>query len=98
MRTKASVFLFLLVATAGGLQAEHYSLYNSGTLAESVENPWVSVFDNAGGVVAAHFFIPTVNGDGFLQGDAAEAGRELLVWDRKRQQPLSEPDAEDDLN
>lgn len=98
MRTKASVFLFLLVATAGGLQAQHYSLYNSGTLAESVENPWVSVFDNACGFVASNFFIPTVNGDGFLQGDAAEAGREFLFWDRKLQQPLSDPDAKNHLN
>src|SRR3546814_12190504 len=67
---------------AGGLQAQHYSLYNSGTLAESVENPWVSVFEDACGIVVSNFFIPTINGDGFLQGDAAQGGREYIFWNQ----------------
>lgn len=98
MRIKASIFLLLLVSGIGGVRAQHYSLYNSGTLAESVENPWVSAFDEACGFVASNFFIPTVNGDGFLQGDAAESSREYLFWDRKLQEPLGDPQAKNYLN
>src|SRR3546814_591366 len=83
MNIKTRIYILLLLLWAGGLQAQHYSLYNSGTLAESVENPWVSVFEDACGIVASNFFIPTINGDGFLQGDAAQGGREYIFWNRK---------------
>ncbi|HYH56303.1 MAG TPA: DUF5723 family protein, partial [Anseongella sp.] len=89
MRVKAAIFLCILGLGYGDLGAQHYSLYNSGTLAESVENPWVSVFEGTCKKVASNFFIPTVNGDGFLEGDAAEGGRESLFWGRGMQDTLS---------
>lgn len=98
MKVNASIFLFLLTICGSQLQAQHYSLYNSGTLAESVENPWVSAFEGACGIIASNFFIPTVNGDGFLQGDGAEAGREYLFWNQKMQQPLSDPQGKNHAN
>ncbi|QEC53418.1 hypothetical protein EDD80_103168 [Anseongella ginsenosidimutans] len=98
MRIKASIFLFLLILGYGSIQAQHYSLYNSRTLAESVENPWVSAFEDACGIVASNFFIPTVNGDGFLQGDGAEAGRNFLFWNEKLEEPLSDPQGKNHLN
>lgn len=91
MRIKTTLFIVILSAAITEASAQHYSLYNSGTIAESVENPWVSVFDGTCKKIGTNFFIPSVQGDGFLSGDADRIARDWGLRDIAMSQPLSNP-------
>ena len=68
---KSFLFVICLVTFTCGAFAQQFSLYNTGTLYESFENPSVKTFiPDSSRKVAFNFLIPNLYANGFLSGDA----------------------------
>lgn len=74
--------LFLMVMGCGLSCAQQTTLYNSQTLAESADNPWVAIFDKDCQQIGFNFLIPAIATNTLFRGEAVAP---LLGWSAGRQ-------------
>lgn len=94
MRTLILVFIMIAVF-AGHLRAQHFSLYNTGTLYDSFENPSQSSFQtDSSRQYAFNFLIPTVGFNSSVTGPAVPTVKTALYNQKYDTNELSVTDDE----
>jgi hypothetical protein len=77
---KRYILLFGLILAVTKLNAQHYGLYNTGTMFEAFENPAVKTFTlDTSRKYASNFFFPTLSINAANKGDAQNVIRRIMT-------------------
>ncbi|SEM87471.1 hypothetical protein SAMN05216436_108173 [bacterium A37T11] len=74
---RSVIFIAALLVGFQKVRAQQSVLYNTQTLAESVDNPWVSIFDNKCQQLGFNFLIPNIFSYSDFRGEGVNP---LLGW------------------